>query len=184
MFISVNIGSSTVYKVYISGNNIPSTFRETSVLSDEEAQEVFILLSPTEKTAPQHTPNTSQDPAPPPVPPHYTKPGQGDEYDNALTPQYDPSLTSPLSPEDEPSDHDSSDASGAAGEGFQVTRVKEVSVAVLWCGGVVEKDRINLLVSDSPHYYYLPSPSLISPHHHTLPSPSPISPHHHPSPLR
>ncbi|MPC89663.1 hypothetical protein E2C01_084617 [Portunus trituberculatus] len=96
-----------------------------SVLSDEEAQEVVLLLSPTDKTAP-NLPHP-QETAPPPVPPHYTKPGQGDEYDSSLTPHFDPSLTSPLSPEEEPSEHDSSEGSGVGSEAFQVTRVKEVS---------------------------------------------------------
>lgn len=60
----------------------------------------------------------------PPVPPHYTP--QEDEYDVREASQFDPTLTSPLSPEDEPSEADSSEASG---DTFQVHRVKEVSTS-------------------------------------------------------
>lgn len=75
----------------------------------------MLLLSPTRTPAPEET-------APPPVPPHYSSQGPGDEYD--------PALTSPLSPEDDLSEHDSSDGStgaGVGGDGMHVSRVKEVS---------------------------------------------------------
>ncbi|XP_071544343.1 uncharacterized protein Spn isoform X4 [Panulirus ornatus] len=107
-----------------------------SLLSDEEAQEVVLLLSPQEQDAskvappvPQHFSDTPPAVPPhyteaaPPIPPHYT-PGE-DEYDTRVASHFDPSLTSPLSPEDEPSEADSSEASGDV---YQVSRVKEVLV--------------------------------------------------------
>lgn len=65
----------------------------------------------------------------PPVPPHYG-PAE-DEYDMRLASRFDPTLTSPLSPEEEPSEADSSEASGDVS---QVSRAKEVSlkVVILW----------------------------------------------------
>lgn len=59
----------------------------------------------------------------PPVPPHYG-PAE-DEYDMRLASRFDPTLTSPLSPEEEPSEADSSEASGDVS---QVSRAKEVSL--------------------------------------------------------
>ncbi|XP_042881181.1 microtubule-associated protein futsch-like isoform X2 [Penaeus japonicus] len=121
----------------LSANIVEGKVREgQTLLSDEEAQEVVLLLSPQEKDTPQ---------APPPVPPHYSDipsivpphyadvtppvpphygPGE-DEYDMRLASRFDPTLTSPLSPEEEPSEADSSEASGDVS---QVSRVKEVLV--------------------------------------------------------
>ncbi|XP_063612256.1 neurabin-1-like isoform X2 [Penaeus indicus] len=121
----------------LSANIVEGKVREgQTLLSDEEAQEVVLLLSPQEKDAPQ---------APPPVPPHYSDipsmvpphyadvtppvpPHYGpaeDEYDMRLASRFDPALTSPLSPEEEPSEADSSEASGDVS---QVSRAKEVLV--------------------------------------------------------
>ncbi|XP_047482011.1 uncharacterized protein LOC125034296 isoform X1 [Penaeus chinensis] len=121
----------------LSANIVEGKVREgQTLLSDEEAQEVVLLLSPQEKDAPQ---------APPPVPPHYSDipsmvpphyadvtppvpPHYGpaeDEYDMRLASRFDPTLTSPLSPEEEPSEADSSEASGDVS---QVSRAKEVLV--------------------------------------------------------
>ncbi|XP_071544361.1 uncharacterized protein Spn isoform X19 [Panulirus ornatus] len=121
----------------LSANILEGKVRESqSLLSDEEAQEVVLLLSPQEQDAskvappvPQHFSDTPPAVPPhyteaaPPIPPHYT-PGE-DEYDTRVASHFDPSLTSPLSPEDEPSEADSSEASGDV---YQVSRVKEVLV--------------------------------------------------------
>ncbi|XP_069165706.1 serine-rich adhesin for platelets isoform X4 [Procambarus clarkii] len=117
------------------------------LLSDEEAQEVVLLLSPQEHDTskcvppvPPHHPEVVPGAPPhfsdappavpphyaegaPPVPPHFT-PGE-DEYDTRVASHFDPTLTSPLSPEDEPSEADSSEISGDV---YQVSRVKEVLV--------------------------------------------------------
>ncbi|KAK8752252.1 hypothetical protein OTU49_017466 [Cherax quadricarinatus] len=117
------------------------------LLSDEEAQEVVLLLSPQEQdtskcvppvpphhpeavpSVPPHYADTTTAVLPqytegaPPVPSHYT-PGE-DEYDTRVASHFDPTLTSPLSPEDAPSEADSSETSGDV---YQVSRVKEVLV--------------------------------------------------------
>ncbi|KAK4323483.1 hypothetical protein Pmani_005798 [Petrolisthes manimaculis] len=150
-----------------------SSKESQGLLSDEEAQEVVLLLSPPHES-PQD-PSQCLPPPPPPVPPHTQDPGlmkgegrydidsafdsgfasetvtrydpdttfdpapgyeSTDKFDptqGAYNPsvaydpvsKFDPTLTSPLSPEDEPSEADSSEASGDIS---QVTRVKEVLV--------------------------------------------------------
>ncbi|KAK7074064.1 protein phosphatase 1 regulatory, partial [Halocaridina rubra] len=118
-----------------------------SILSDEEAQEVVLLLSPHDEDAskvppppvpPHHEESLPSVPPhydiPPAVPPHYTDavppiprhygPSE-DEFDTRIASHFDPTLASPLSPEDEPSEADSSEASGDV---CQVNRVKEVLV--------------------------------------------------------
>ncbi|XP_068231055.1 LOW QUALITY PROTEIN: uncharacterized protein [Palaemon carinicauda] len=122
-----------------------------SILSDEEAQEVVLLLSPPNedptKTLPPPPPPipphhggeglASLPPhydIPPVVPPHYADitppipPHFGpneDEFDTRVASHFDQTLASPLSPEDEPSEADSSEEAGDIG---QVSRVKEVLV--------------------------------------------------------
>ncbi|XP_042203283.1 uncharacterized protein LOC121853307 isoform X16 [Homarus americanus] len=132
----------------LSANILEGKVRESQgLLSDEEAQEVVLLLSPQEQdisivappvpphltdSVPGAPPHYSDMPpavpphyadSAPPVPPHYT-PGE-DEYDTRVASHFDPTLTSPLSPEEEPSEADSSEASGDI---CKVSRVKEVLV--------------------------------------------------------
>nr|XP_053627338.1 uncharacterized protein LOC128684956 isoform X10 [Cherax quadricarinatus] len=132
----------------LSANILEGKFREAhGLLSDEEAQEVVLLLSPQEQdtskcvppvpphhpeavpSVPPHYADTTTAVLPqytegaPPVPSHYT-PGE-DEYDTRVASHFDPTLTSPLSPEDAPSEADSSETSGDV---YQVSRVKEVLV--------------------------------------------------------
>ncbi|XP_069165716.1 uncharacterized protein Spn isoform X13 [Procambarus clarkii] len=132
----------------LSANILEKKVREAQgLLSDEEAQEVVLLLSPQEHDTskcvppvPPHHPEVVPGAPPhfsdappavpphyaegaPPVPPHFT-PGE-DEYDTRVASHFDPTLTSPLSPEDEPSEADSSEISGDV---YQVSRVKEVLV--------------------------------------------------------
>ncbi|XP_066987186.1 uncharacterized protein [Macrobrachium rosenbergii] len=121
-----------------------------SILSDEEAQEVVLLLSPPNEDSskilppppppipPHHGEGLSSVPPhydiPPAVPPHYadiTPPipphfaPNEDEFDTRVASHFDATLASPLSPEDEPSEADSSEETGDI---CQVSRVKEVLV--------------------------------------------------------
>ncbi|XP_064099799.1 uncharacterized protein LOC135210852 isoform X4 [Macrobrachium nipponense] len=121
-----------------------------SILSDEEAQEVVLLLSPPNEDSskilppppppipPHHGEGLSSVPPhydiPPAVPPHYADitppvpPHFGpnvDEFDARIASHFDATLASPLSPEDEPSEADSSEETGDI---CQVSRVKEVLV--------------------------------------------------------
>ncbi|CAL4078958.1 unnamed protein product, partial [Meganyctiphanes norvegica] len=101
--------------------------KRAGLLSDAEAHEVALLLSPS-----QDSPTSLQNSAPP-VPPHYADvappvpPHYGpveDEYDSRVASHFDPSLASPLSPEDAPSTPDSE----ISGDVLHVARVKEVLV--------------------------------------------------------
>jgi len=101
---------------------------KAGLLSDAEAHEVALLLSPG-----QDSPKSLQNSAPPPVPPHYADaappvpPHYGpveDEYDSRIASHFDPALASPLSPEDAPSTPDSD----ISGDVLHVARVKEVLV--------------------------------------------------------
>ncbi|XP_066987166.1 uncharacterized protein [Macrobrachium rosenbergii] len=135
----------------LSANIVEGKVRESqSILSDEEAQEVVLLLSPPNEDSskilppppppipPHHGEGLSSVPPhydiPPAVPPHYadiTPPipphfaPNEDEFDTRVASHFDATLASPLSPEDEPSEADSSEETGDI---CQVSRVKEVLV--------------------------------------------------------
>ena len=123
------------------------------ILSDEEAQEVVLLLSPPNEDSSKVFP-----PPPPPIPPHHVggmpilpphydippavpphyadlappvPPHYGpteDEFDTREASHFDPTLASPLSPEEEPSEADSLEDNGDI---CQVSRVKEVRKHIL-----------------------------------------------------